>query len=123
MSTWRELVVDALATYRLTRLVTADTILHGPRDRIVEAAYAGVGRAEYVRSQYAPDAPGDWSEIPPGDPYAPKLASLVTCRWCSGVWVAVAVVALRRLAPRWWAPVAEALAISSAAPLLAAIED
>ena len=35
------------------------------------------------------------------------------CAWCTSAWVAVGVVAARRLAPRVWGPVATALAFSA----------
>ena len=55
------------------------------------------------------------------DPTPPKLAYLFTCRWCAGMWVSFAVLAVRRT--RWWPHVADALAYSSAAALLARFED
>lgn len=119
------LVVDALAAYRLTRLASADTILVGPRNQLVRWAY--------LHSDY-PLSPADrhlldlgdanaWAEQAMGDEAdAPKLASLVTCRWCTGVWVAAGVVLARRFAPHQWQPVAEGLAIASAAALVAGLE-
>ena len=53
----------------------------------------------------------------------PKLARLITCRWCAGVWIAGAVVAARTIAPRGWDPVAKGLALSAGAALLARFED
>lgn len=111
------LVVDALAAYRLTRLVTADTITEGPRDAVVRWAYERAGLLDVAADG------ASWSEVAMADDDAPKLATLVTCRWCTGVYVAVAVVAARRLAPRAWAPVADMLAVSSAAALVAGLED
>jgi hypothetical protein len=70
------------------------------------------------------------AEPPPGqdDPTAkeiveglqdpPKLATLVTCRWCAGMWIAAGVT----LAPRAWDPVARGLALSAGAVLLARLE-
>lgn len=43
------------------------------------------------------------------------LAELVSCAWCSSVWLAVGVVIVRRY--RWWRPVALALAFSEVAGL------
>ena len=48
-------------------------------------------------------------------PEPPKLARLITCRWCAGVWIAAGVVGARSLAPRAWTPVARALALYDAA--------
>lgn len=75
-------IVDALACYRLTRLVTTDEITRGLRRRAIE-------------------------HLP------------ITCDWCVGVWVAFGVVAVRRIVPRVWAPVATALALSAVTGLLA----
>lgn len=110
------LVVDALAAYRLTRLVTADTITEGPRDAIVRWAYRRAGRP------FMADGDVSWSEIAMADDDPPKLATLITCRWCTGVWVAAGVVVAREVAPRWWRPVRDGLAIASAAALVAGLE-
>lgn len=114
------LLVDAIAVYRLTRLVTADVILDGPRNAIVRGAYVAAGRAEAVTNR--PDE-FDWAEHAEDDRDAPKLATLVVCRWCVGMWIAFGVVMLRRLVPSAWRPVAEALSFSAAAALLAGLED
>ena len=80
-----ELVIDAGAACRLTRLVTTDTITAPLRDRI-----------------------GDrWPNSP--------LDVLVNCPWCTGVWVAAGVQAAALLAPRWWRPAARGLAIAAIA--------
>lgn len=114
-----DLVLDAVAVYRLTRLVTTDTLLHDVRERIVEAAYTSEGRAEAERHRAAATS---WSEVAHDDePDAPKLATLITCRWCAGMYVAFGVVAARRC--RWWRPVRDALVMGSAAALLAGLEE
>lgn len=110
-------ILDALAAYRLTRLVTADTIAEPVRGAVV--AYAYEREAGGVE-------PGDgetWTETAINDPTPPKLAELVTCRWCAGFWIAVLVVVARRVAPRAWRPVGEAFAFSALAALLARLED
>lgn len=111
-----QLVVDGLAAYRLTRLVTADTITEAPRDAIVRRAYEAAG----VADRKHPDV--SWSELAMADDEAPKLATLVTCRWCTGVYVAIGVTVARRVAPRLWGPVADMLATASAAALVAGLE-
>ncbi len=84
-----QLVVDGLAAYRLTRLLSADTLLVGPRDAIVKRAYR---RRDGHNFQLATPEPGDWSELAMADgASAPNAATLVTCRWCTGVYVAVGV--------------------------------
>lgn len=121
-------IADGLAAYRLTRLVTADVILAGWRDKVVFEAYrkgGDVGRVEAVAEAEDIDLrePGAWSDAAQVDPYAPELATLVTCRWCAGMWVSLGVVAARRYAPRLWGPLAQALAYSAGAALLAGLED
>lgn len=87
MSRPTDLVVDALAAYRLTRLVTRDKITAPLRAPLV-------------------DRPG-------------LAGELVSCEWCVGVWASFGVVALRRLVPGAWAPVADALALAAVVGLIA----
>jgi hypothetical protein len=110
---WLTFLVDALATYRLTRLATADVISEPVRMAVLRRTGA---------------------EPPPGedDPTAqevvesltdpPRLATLVTCRWCAGMWIAAGVTAARLAAPRAWEPVSRGLALSAAAVLLSRLE-
>lgn len=110
------LLLDFLSAYRLTRLITSDTILDGPRDALVAWAYGAQGAMKVM-------PPEGWAEFAQNDPDAPKLATLITCRWCSGAYVSAAVVIARRRWPRQWAPIAEALALSAGAALIAGLED
>jgi hypothetical protein len=86
------LLVDALATYRITRLLVTDGICDRPR----EAVLARLREREHT-----------------------KLVELVECPWCTGFWVAGAVVVARRAAPRPWGLVAEILSYSAAAGIFA----
>jgi hypothetical protein len=114
-----DLVVDLLAAYRLTRLATADVVSEPVRRAIVRGV--GVAGAE---DPGPTDAVGPSAEaLVAADPAPPKLATLVTCRWCAGMWVAGGVSAARVLAPRAWRPVAWGLAVSAGAALLARLED
>lgn len=109
------LLLDFLAVFRLARLVTTDTLTEGLRDKIVEAAYITDGRGE-VKAGTA----DSWSrDVVADDPHPPKLAVLITCPWCSSVYLAFGVVILRRVVPRLWAPISEALAMSAVAGLVA----
>lgn len=111
---WVDLLVDVLATYRLTRLATADVIS--------EPARAAVLRRVGVEP---PSGEEDLTAVEMvealKDP--PRLATLVTCRWCAGVWIAAGVTVARLLAPRAWAPISRGLALSASAVLLARLED
>lgn len=59
---WWEAVLLTLAVYRVWRLLAADTILDGPRDRLVKAA---------------------------DDAYREELDIFLHCPWCLGFWVSV----------------------------------
>lgn len=85
------LVLDALAVFRLTRLVTRDSLPPLPwlRDRVTDR----------------------WGDR--------AVADLAVCPWCLSWWVAVVVLALHAVAPTWWPWVAAALACSAVAGLLA----
>lgn len=85
-------VVDALATYRLTRLIVDDKITTKLRNT----------------------ATNRWGQH--------GIGYLVNCPWCTSVWVGVGAVAVRRLFPKVWAPVAEAMAFSAAAGWLSSHE-
>ena len=113
-----ELAVDFLATYRLTRLATADVISEPARQTLVGRLIAGL---EGVPEPPPPDKTAQEMVDDIADP--PKLARLVTCRWCAGIWIAGGVVLARAVAPRAWSPVAKGLAFSAGAALLAGFED
>jgi hypothetical protein len=86
------LAVDALASYRVTRLLVSDGIVDRQRDALVDHLRRRGHR---------------------------KLVDLSECPWCIGFWVACGVVAARRAVPRAWSPVAEAFAFSAVSGLLA----
>lgn len=92
-------VVDALAVFRLTRLVLADAILDAPRDWLM-------ARDKRSRRQ------------------GRRLGWVVflTCGWCVSMWIAAGVVAARMLLPTFWSPVALVLALSAIAAVLMAHE-
>lgn len=114
-----DLVIDAVAAYRITRLVTSDTFGDRLRDAVIRWAYDDP-TAEMVEQGVA-DRRG-WQDYAHADDDPPKVAELVTCPWCAGVWVGFGVVAARRLAPGLWGPVARALAVSAVAAQIAVRE-
>ncbi len=103
------ILVDCLATFRLSRLVTTDTLTADARGRVIRWAY---------RHREGVPPFGEWADEVALDPDPPKLAVLATCSWCASVWCAAGVVALRRLVPRAWGPVAEVLALAAVAGLV-----
>jgi hypothetical protein len=109
-----DLVVDLLAAYRLTRLATVDIIGEPARRAVVRRA--GVAAEDGDPTVTAEELVAD-------DPSPPKLATLVTCRWCAGMWIAGGVCTARAVAPRAWAPIAWGLALSAGAVLIARAED
>ena len=111
---WIELVIDGLATYRLTRLATADVISEPARMAVLRK----------VGAEPAPGADDPTAqEVVESMEEPPRLATLVTCRWCAGVWIAATVSVARVVAPRAWEPVARGFALSAVAVLLARLED
>lgn len=81
--TW---IVDALATWRLTRLIQQDSF----------------PPAAWLRSHVEARFP---EEHPVGE--------MFRCPWCLSPYVALAVYLARRACPRLWEPVAFALAASA----------
>lgn len=82
---------DAVATYRLARLVVEDSLLDVPRARLVKALNAAGHH---------------------------KATELLDCYWCSGMWIAFGVVIARRTFPRAWDPIARALTYSAATGII-----
>lgn len=112
-------LLDALAAYRLTRLVTADVITARPRHAVIRWAYRRRLDRELLDGDLEGMVEADMAE---GPDVAPKLAVLVVCRWCTAVWVAGGVVAARCLTGQVWGTVAAVLAVAAAATLLAGLE-
>jgi len=117
-----ELGVDALAAARITRLVTQDTITETLRKRFVARVLNRAAHGDRWRTEKAqePDDIDDWFdayELTTGED-VPKLAVLVTCPWCVGVYVAVGVSVARRVAPRVWGPLARGLAVAQLAGVI-----
>lgn len=92
MRTTSDYALAALATYRLTRLVTTDEITAPIRDRI-------------------------WRTRPPE---TSRVGYLLTCNWCSSIYAASALEMSRMIAPRITRAVETVLALSAVSGLLAA---
>lgn len=117
---YRRLLVDAVAVYRLTRLVTADDLAEAVRARWIRAAYRLEDGHDSPRQ---PTVGETWQDLLEQDPQPPKLATLIVCRWCAGVYVSVGVAFMRWRFPKFWNQVADVAAMSAAAALLARLED
>lgn len=82
----------ALASHRLTRLITTDTIFSPLRERI-------------------------WNKFPPD---RVNLGYLITCDWCTSIWVSTVVICSYLLIPYPTVVVSLVLAISTIVGYLAA---
>lgn len=106
--TWWWLVLDGLATFRLTRLVAIDTISAGLRKRLLD-------KAKRVAFDYA-TAHRNAPTAHDSNVYG-KTWELVSCSWCVSVWLAILIVALTKLIPGVWQYPALALALAAIAGL------
>jgi hypothetical protein len=89
-----ELVLYGLGTYRLTRLITRDTILESARNKI-------------------------WEKRPP---HKSKIGYLLTCEWCMSIWVASLLIISSIITSATDVVVSD-FALSAVAGLLTAYED
>jgi len=87
-----------LATHRITRLITTDTIFDDPRLKL-----------QLYFEQRWENKTGRGSE----ETWGSKLAYLISCSWCTGLWVAAAVTVGTDLTAGVTAPVLTALAAST----------
>lgn len=90
-----ELAIDALVTYRITRLATQDTLTAPIREHIWRTRHA---------------------RYPDQDPLAPALtlSYLVTCPHCASIYAAAAALLLRKIRPlRPLRPLLAAAAVTS----------
>jgi hypothetical protein len=88
-----EAAVAALAVYRLTLLVTADTVTEPWREQVIRRANE---RKHGPRSEVAEGSLA-WDSWAATDPH--WLAALVDCPWCASMWLAAPVT----VASYWWA--------------------
>lgn len=116
-----EALLDTLACYRLTRLITRDGLTVDLRAAVIRAAYGSQDALALPLPSWW-ETPAEWEERAREDDDPPKLAELILCPWCVSVWVAAGVLIARSRFPRAWAPVARLLALAAAAALVAANE-
>ena len=88
-STAVDAATDSLAVYRLTRLVTQDDITAPIRERIFQKL---------------------------GDDH--KLSELISCPWCSSVWLAGGASLARELFPKSWSMFSRAMATAAIAGIV-----
>ena len=99
------LILDALAVFRLTRLVITDTILASVRQRLL-GSRPGITMDQGVHAQRIMVAS------------RPRLAEFLGCPWCVSIYAAVLVTACQALAPAIWLYPSAVLAFSAVAGLL-----
>jgi hypothetical protein len=85
------LLILSLAAFRITRVITTDNIAEDLRDAV-------------------------WKKFPPST----KIGYLLTCNWCMGLWVALAVFISWLLAPEATVVVSLVLSISAIIGLISA---
>lgn len=90
--TWFGLAVCILAAYRITRVVTEDSITDAPRDRIYHWAWVEPGDG-VAYQMFASRYDGEPGQPVPRAPWRTYVNELVNCPWCMGVWVSFAVTA------------------------------
>jgi len=87
-----DVAVLCLGAFRLTRLVTTDDLLSPLRERL-------------------------WRRYPPST----RLGYLVTCDWCTSVWVSTVLVIAYSIAPTTTTYACAPFALSAAVGILAAL--
>lgn len=94
---WYEFILLSLAAFRTFRLIAADTILDGPRERIIKRA--------------------SW-QLPSGE-YRKKLDEWAHCPWCMGFWITLAWWGFWLITERWSIILAVPWALSAVVALVA----
>lgn len=99
MTTWLQLLLLVLAAYRLTRILTTDSISEAARDRLYHWAWIEQGEpgyeAAYLHARML-DQDTDGTQPLPRASWRTYVNELGNCPWCMGVWVSYALTA-------WWA--------------------
>jgi hypothetical protein len=100
----------ALASFRLTRLIVFDKITAFLRDpffdEIEEENEEGTMEVYY---------------LPKGTPIKKFIGELLSCYWCTGVWVSVAVVIGYLLLPAVFVPIILVFAVAGLAAIVESI--
>lgn len=121
-----ELGLDALAAFRVTRLITTDRITRAPRVKVIRHAYEAKGhRLEWINDDVpaitsrTPMSDGQVENLAHEDDDVPELAAFIVCPWCIGMWVALGVAVAGRTCI--WRGLRVPLALSSITGLLASV--
>lgn len=117
-----DLVLDALAVSRITRLITHDRIGAHLRKPIIKAAYGWSNNVQGWTDAEVAYSAQEWDQVVHDDDEPPELAAFIVCPWCVGQWVAFGVVLARWAFPRKWEPLGRALAFSQIAGFVADLD-
>lgn len=85
-----DIIIDALAVFRLTKMINQDYIFHEVREKILE-------------------------HFPPK---TSKIGYLFTCDWCMSIWCATFLLTIKQLRPEEYKVLANILATSGVTGLL-----
>lgn len=88
-----DLVIDAIAVWRVVRFVQRDTLIEKQREQLINR----------------------WGHL--------KITELLTCPWCLSPYVAAGAVLARHRAPRVWGMIARTLAFSAGAGVITGLVD
>lgn len=97
---WFGLVVVAFASYRITRVITTDTLLAAARERLYRWAWVEPDEPELYAIRRAEHPVVGFGHDDEANPPMPRNGGLRTyvnelfnCPWCMGVWISYAVLA------------------------------
>jgi hypothetical protein len=111
-----DVLTDALAVYRLTRLAITDDITEPVREQV----YGWLSKRGYPHPVEVADVQ---KGTLPGSPRARFAYELLTCPWCLSAWIGAAAVLARAACPRVWDALARALAFSAVAGVITQASD
>jgi hypothetical protein len=105
---WSDLARGAVATYRLSRILSKASITSALRAPLVR--YKGRGAPGEVSEEISPEAKQHSSTH--------ALAELITCPFCLGQWIATIIVTGQVIAPRVTRVATSILTVSAASDML-----
>jgi len=107
---WMELILLILASFRITRLFVFDRITEFIRNKFLK-------EVEEMDEAGHPEI----YIVPRSGKIRGFIGQLISCYWCTGVWVAIFLTVLYYLFPRICEPVVLIFAIAGAASFLETI--
>ncbi|RST75241.1 DUF1360 domain-containing protein [Siminovitchia acidinfaciens] len=104
---WFEFLLFSVAVFRLTRLFVFDTITEWLRRPFMDEREEKNAEGE-AEVYYVPKEKGvrGW------------IGALISCYWCTGVWVSIALFLMRIYLPGFYKPVVLVFAIAGIAAIL-----